>query len=334
MKRVKGMLMSVTCLVFLSSPVWACNQPGGCESDATAISNSNSEATAVLAPVLNPEANSSASAESTVGINNNPTNVNQAAGGVGIGVGGQGGQGGHANAAVYQDFSSKNNKVYNRQHIMPSGAAPASQVQMYDEWERNEWNVNHIVVGAFTAGEVDVEIEILKQSERIYKKMPATKEIMLRGYLYDPTVEDPAKRVSYYPPTGRKIGFLNVVLPEDGSTDDALLYTAARGMEVGADQVVVRQWGGRKTPTASSVGIGLGGSGAALFGPDEQIAGAVGGGTHWGTSSVVKESQPFLSVEFWKNGESAKPSPVAGGPSPASKTDDGKKLPVKYLPTN
>lgn len=142
----------------------------------------------------------------------------------------------------------------------------------------------------------------MKLQERFFVKGDPSSKIVLRGTLYSQ-----ADKKSYYlAPSGKKVGTMSMVMPEDKTVDDALLYAASVGMANGADQIEVIQYGGRKMPTVEGYSVGFGSGASGLMGDGEKIAVGGGGGTNFSKSSIVKEEQPWLSVAFWKNGDSPK----------------------------
>lgn len=270
---------------------------------APQINNTSSSNTQVGVGITNSPSNS-------VGINNSPTNNNQS----GVSNSGNSGsfsQGGAAQASVDKSGNStlildqsQKNEYQNRQHIGTPGVAAAPAAQMFDAWEQGSWNVSPITAGAFEQGLSKEKIEFVKLQERFFVKGDPATKIVLRGTLFSQ-----ADKKSYYiPPSGKKVGTMSMVMPDDRTVDDALLYAAAVGMANGADQVEVIQYGGRKMPTVEGYSVGFGSGASGLMGNTEAIAVAAGGGTNFSKSSVVKEEQPWLSVAFWKNGYDSKQS--------------------------
>ncbi len=276
-------------------------QPAG--SSAVAGSSATAGVTTNITPVSNNA--SISSSETNVGVQANPTAVGVGNGGTGIGIGG----GASANASngdqvMVLDLSN-HSKNYNRQHTSPYGVAPMPAAQMFDSWEGGAWNrtnIRRFVYDKNTSGDISVEFDVERESGKFfYKDISPVDHVFTVGYLYDPAEQNPENRVKYYQPVGKYVGFWNVVLSEEDSLDEALFYMIDLAMKNGADQVEVLQWSGRKKPTVNGWSVGFGGSGSALMGPDEELAGSIGGGTHIGKSSIVKEEQPFLSVKFWKS---------------------------------
>lgn len=322
------------------SPVWADSpRSNGSEANATAV-----QATTVNvvtpAPQINNTSNSNTtvgvginnSPSNSVGINNSPTNNNQS----GVSNSGNSGsfsQGGAAQASVDKSGNStlildqsQKNEYQNRQHIGTPGVAAAPAAQMFDAWEQGSWNVSPITAGALEGQTLSKEkIEFVKFSERFFVKGDPASKIVLRGTLFSQA----DKKTYYVPPSGKKVGTMSMVMPEDRTVDDALLYAAAIGMANGADQIEVIQYGGRKMPTVEGWSVGVGSGASGLMGNTEAIAVAAGGGTNFSKSSVVKEEQPWLSVVFWKNGydskQTIKVAPVKEEPS-VKKLDKQKSI--------
>lgn len=329
MKKVM-FLGSFLALSLAFSPAWADSyrNNGGSEANATAlqqtnvnvvtptpqINNSSSSNTTVGVGINNSPSNSvgiNNSPSNSVGINNSPTNNNQSS------VSGSGNslsfsQGGSSkssssvsdsgNSVLILDQSQNGIEYQNRQHIGTPGVGSAPAAQMFDAWEQGSWNVSPITAGAFEQGFSKEKIEFVKLQERFFVKGDPSSKIVLRGTLYSQ-----ADKKSYYlAPSGKKVGTMSMVMPEDKTVDDALLYAASVGMANGADQIEVIQYGGRKMPTVEGYSVGFGSGASGLMGDGEKIAVGGGGGTNFSKSSIVKEEQPWLSVAFWKNGDAPK----------------------------
>jgi hypothetical protein len=278
---------------------------------APQVNNTSSSNTEVGVGITNSPSNS-------VGINNSPTNNNQG-GSAKSAINDSG------NSVLILDQSQTGNETYNRQHIGAPGVASAPAAQMFDPWEQSSWNISPITAGSLDKGVQKEKIDFLKLQERIYAKFDPTTKINLRGNLFDPSVKKPF----YVAPSGIKIGTLSMVMPEDKTVEDALLYAASVGMANGADQIEIIQYGGRKKPTVKGTSIGFGSGASGLMGNTEAIAVAAGGGTNFSTSSIVKEEEPWLTVTLWKNGSAPKQTirvaPVKEEPS-VNKLDKKKTI--------
>jgi hypothetical protein len=320
------------------------NPPGGGDSTAVSGSSSNANASANTYVSVTPQSPVSSSSSSNnnigIGVNNSPTNnqnsslslqhnptTNQSINNnpaqnteVGVGINNQPvnvAGGGHASASagvsnagnsmIVLDQSQENIDYYNRQHIGVPGVGAAPAAQMFDEWEKSAWNVSPIGKEKFQAGTEKDQAEFLQYRERIFKTYPASTYVELVGNLFDQA----NKKAFYVTPRGQKVGTLSVVLPQENTVEDALLYAVSLAMKNGADQVEVIQYGGRKKPTLDTMSIGFGGGASGLIGDKEKMAVSGGGGTNFGSSSIVKEEQPWLSVAFYKNGGSSKSVSIA-----------------------
>lgn len=293
------------------SPVWADSpRSNGSEANATAV-----QATTVNVVTPAPQINNTSTSNTQVGvgITNSPTNNNQSnvsRSGNSNNVNLLGGASSQAsvsetgNSVLILDQSQTGNEYQNRQHIGTPGVAAAPAAQMFDAWEQGSWNVSPITAGAFEQGLSKEKIEFVKLQERFFAKSDPATKIVLRGTLFSQS----DKKSYYVPPSGKKVGTMSMVMPDDRTVDDALLYAAAVGMANGADQVEIIQYGGRKMPTVEGYSVGFGSGASGLMGNTEAIAVAAGGGTNFSKSSVVKEEQPWLSVAFWKNGYDSKQS--------------------------
>lgn len=258
-----------------------------------------------------PETNSAATAISDVNIgikDQQKQDQDQSQAQQAVAFGGAGGSGGSSSAnnqnTVIVDLSSKNNTYHNRQHIGSYGVSPGPTAQMFDEWEKGAWNVNNIRPRTYKAGLKETKIDWAKEPQcEFYVDKEPVDEVELVGYLYHPEESVVENRIKWHKPNGDEIGFCDLVATDETSSKKLELYVAWLAMQNGADQVEILQWDGRKKPTVDGWSIGFGGNGGVLAGPEEQLAGNIGGGTHKGKSSVVKETEPFLSVLFWRNGD-------------------------------
>lgn len=332
-------LGSFLALSLAISPAWADSpRSSGPEASATAIQQVGVN---VITPTPQITNSSSSNNQIGVGVSANGGSVSNSGNSASFSQGGSVdrsgnsasfSQGGASSASVDRSGNStlildqsQRNEYQNRQHIGTPGVGSAPAAQMFDAWETGSWNVSPITAGAFEQGFSKEKIEFVKLQERFFVKGDPASKIVLRGTLYSQ-----ADKKSYYlPPSGKKVGTMSMVMPEDKTVDDALLYAASVGMANGADQIEVIQYGGRKMPTVEGYSVGFGSGASGLMGDGEKIAVGGGGGTNFSKSSIVKEEQPWLSVAFWKNGDAPKQTikvaPIKEEP-PVNKLDKKKAI--------
>ncbi len=293
-------LITCACALFIGAGTATACGGGDCGSStpaATANAGAQSSASIHVTPVTNNTSGSNAS--SVVGINNNPTNL--VGGGTALAGGGGGGTGiavaKNGNQTMVLDMHGQ--KTYNRQFAPAYAVGPGPGAQMFDQWGP-AWNVTPITPEELEAGEIEEKIELVegKNKFHIYRKglEPAT-SVVLRGILFDKI----ARKVVYMPPSGIKVGRHEFVATSDFTINDALNYTEFLAMKNGANQVEIIDYNARKNPTLNDKSFGFGGSGSGIIGDAEKGAISGGGGTHISKSDIVNETQPWLSVVYWRD---------------------------------
>ena len=301
------------------SPAWA-NQ------SASASAAQSQTAMVVSAPKLAPNASASSNQSTSVGVQANPTAA--AGGGTGIGIGGQGGQGG--SAVVVLDQSRGDTVSYNRQIPSAGGSLPIPVSGNFTRpWERG-WNIVNIRPGTFRVNgllETEELDAIYLRSHLDVKNLPRSSRVSLVGYVFDAF----SNRMVYIPPTGRKVGDINIVLPGKYNIEDAKRFAIAWCAKHGADQAEVVSFGGRLAPTLRGSSRGLNGVGGGVLGYAEAMALSIAPKANETKSTTTNDAQPHLLVYAWYSGGKSI-SPV--GISNIKKNGNGVQVPVAVKATN
>ncbi len=245
---------------------------------------------------------SGSTSETNVGINNQP--VNLAAGGTAFASGGfSNASNGDQLMQLGIDLSSGDS--YNRQHRVGPGVAAAPAPQNFEGSETNAgWNIFPITPMSYKNGNKDVKIEFVRKSLKVYQVFPKTGGAYLRGNLFDTFT----RKYTFIPPTGKYCAIFSAVATIDYTVEDLVDYAVAIATsdEVGADQVDVIDYGGRRAPTIEGWSLGTQGGASGLLGPAEEMAISGGGGTNIYKSEFVTETQPWVIFKMWRSNEPAK----------------------------
>lgn len=275
----------------------SCGDTGGSSATAGASATNNTQVNNNITPQSFNTSNATANNLTSVGVETN------AEGGDAVALGVGGSSSAHASngdQVMVLDMSNHDNTYTYRQHIQPPNLPPLAAAQMFEPYENGAWNlmdVRRMTYGPEKIGEG--EVEVLFEDTFFYAKYPPVTAVTNCGVLTNMgTLQN-----NYYPCAGEQIGYSTLQLTEKMTTKQAELYFAHVAREKGADQVEFFQVNGRKKPTLRSSSRGFGPGGSGLMGADEQIALTAGAGFNTGESSIVKNTEPFVSVYFWRSDE-------------------------------
>ncbi len=279
MKRVCFLAMSFL-LALAVMPAWA-NQSAPSASASAAQSQT---ATVVSAPTLAPSASASSNQTTGVAVQANPTAL--AGGGTGIGIGGQGGQGGRA--VVMLDQSRGDTVSYNRQMVR----APLLGTNLssyYGGFEKGPWNVTDLIYGMpwRVNPRREIKIDYVSIMGRVYQKLKPVSRVMFF----------PRGMTTYY---GEKLLRTIVVrVTEEQSTDDVQTIIASEAAKIGGNVVEVISSSATITGHSRGYHVGTGITGSGIISNGEKMSAGISSGFGYGDNKIFQDHLPFMSARIW-----------------------------------